>query len=233
VQVSEPQQLTIERDLAVPAGGAAARQSAERAARRSLRSQVERLERELSAIVAQGFPHIGAVFAARPAAGPSLMGLEQLESLRDELAGRVQQLRRRTQERAEHELRAQELLERMKLDPGRYKFVRLPVTELGQRGCAVWYVRPRFGLLGMLAGWWELKLSSGCPLAMGPRRRAAPPRSELATRRAATHIRVSAGWGQRVARQPRTLPTAVSIAASVWRWRSVIEPTVFFSDIGI
>jgi len=24
----------------------------------------------------------------------------------------------------------------------------------------------------------------------------------------------------------------VSIAASVWRWRSVIEPIVFFSDIG-
>src|SRR5207248_11041452 len=95
--------------------------------------------------------------------------LEQLEQLRDQLAGRVQDMRRRAQERAEHELRAQELLERMKLEPGRYKFVRLPVTELGQRGCGVWEVRPRFGLIGMLAGWWELKLSSGCPLLVGSR----------------------------------------------------------------
>ena len=172
--MSEPEQLTIERGPAVSAGGTAARESAEHAARRSLRSQVERLERELSAIVAEGFPHIGAAVVARPYGGPSLLGLEQLESLRDELAGRLQDLRRRAQQRAEHELRAQELLERMKLEPGRYKFVRLPVTELGQRGCGVWEVRPRFGLLGMLAGWWELKLSSGCPLAMGSRARAAP-----------------------------------------------------------
>jgi hypothetical protein len=173
--VTQPEQLTIERDLTISAGGAAVTQSAERAARRSLRSQVERLERELSAIVAEGFPHIGAPVAARPASGPRLLGLEQLESLRDELAGRVQELRRRAQQRSEHELRAQELLERMKLEPGRYKFMRLPVTELGQRGCGVWEVRPRFGLLGMLAGWWELKLSSGCPLAKGSRGRATPP----------------------------------------------------------
>jgi hypothetical protein len=184
VRVSEPEQLTIERGLTISAGGAAARQLAERAARRSLRSQVERLERELSAIVAEGFPHIGAAVAARPGAGPRLLGLEQLEALRDELAGRVQDLRRRAQQRGEHELRAQELLERMKLEPGRYKFVRLPVTDLGQRGCGVWQVRPRFGLLGMLAGWWELKLSSGCPLAMGPRRGATPPRIDHARERA-------------------------------------------------
>jgi hypothetical protein len=29
----------------------------------------------------------------------------------------------------------------------------------------VWHVRPRLGLVGMLAGWWQVKLSSGCPLA--------------------------------------------------------------------
>jgi hypothetical protein len=25
-------------------------------------------------------------------------------------------------------------------------------------------VRPRLGLIGMLMGWWQVKLSSGCPL---------------------------------------------------------------------
>jgi hypothetical protein len=118
----------------------------EPAARRSLRAQVARLEGELSAIVAEGFPFIsapvpiGGVFA-----GPHLLSL------------------------GEHERRAHELLERMKLEPGRYRFVRLPVTDLGQGGCGVWEVRPRLGLIGMLAGWWQVKLSSGCPLAKGSR----------------------------------------------------------------
>lgn len=159
-------QLTIDRSAPGGIGGLATR-SGELAARRSLRSQVARLERELSAIVADGFPHIGVAASAATLGGPSLLSLEQLEQLRDQLAGRLQLLRRRVAERAEHELRAQELLERMKLEPGRYKFVRLPVTDLGQRGCGVWEVRPRFGLIGMLAGWWQLKLSSGCPLAGG------------------------------------------------------------------
>ena len=77
-------------------------------------------------------------------------------------------------ERTEHERRAWELLERMKLEPGRYQFVRLPVRDLGQGGCGVWEVRPRLGLIGMLAGWWQVKLSSGCPLAGGSRRRRDP-----------------------------------------------------------
>jgi hypothetical protein len=162
--------------VAPPASGAVgvATEVDERAARSSLRLQVARLERECSAIVADGFPNIGACTERMSSAGPRLLTLEQLERLRDQLAGRVQELRRCAHERAEHERRAREQLERMKLEPGRYKFVRLPVTELGQRGCGVWEVRPRFGLIGMLAGWWELKLSSGCPLARGPRSRRCP-----------------------------------------------------------
>jgi hypothetical protein len=147
----------------------------ERAARRSLRAQVARLEGELSAIVAGGFPHIPAVAAAGEGpSGPRLLTLEQLERLRDQLAGRLQELHRCRERRSAHELRAQELLERMRLEPGRYKFVRLPVRDLGQGGCGVWEVRPRLGLIGMLAGWWELKLSSGCPLPSGPRPRRGP-----------------------------------------------------------
>lgn len=167
--MSQSEQLTIDRGGAFIPGVADPAELGEQAARSSLRGQIARLERELSAIVADGFPHIGAATRGRTSAGPSLLSLGELELLRDQLAGRVQDLRRRAQARGEHELRAQELLERMKLEPARYKFVRLPVTDLGQRGCGVWEVRPRFGLLGMLAGWWELKLSSGCPLPRGSR----------------------------------------------------------------
>jgi hypothetical protein len=149
----------------------------ERAARHSLRAQISRLEHELSAIVAGTFPHIAAPHGARaPSQGPCLLGLGELERSRDRLAGRVQELRQLAVERGEHERRAREQLERMKLEPGRYKFVRLPVSDLGQGGCGVWEVRPRLGLIGMLAGWWQVKLSSGCPLPMGPRPRRGPSR---------------------------------------------------------
>jgi len=142
-------------------------------ARNALRTQIGRLERGCSAIVADAFPHISP--AQVPDAigeavdGPCLLTLEKLERTRDRLAGRGQDMRRLAVERAEHERSSRELLERMKLEPGRYKFMRLPVRDLGQSGCGVWEVRPRLGLLGMLAGWWQVKLSSGCPLPEGTR----------------------------------------------------------------
>jgi hypothetical protein len=147
----------------------------ERDARRSLRLQIAKLEREISAIVADGFPHIPAPAPAGGAhAAPRLLGLGELERSRDALAARVQRLRRLAVARAEHERRAYERLQAMKLEPGRYKFARLPVRDLGQGGCGVWEVRPRLGLIGMLAGWWQLKLSSGCPLSRGSRRARGP-----------------------------------------------------------
>jgi hypothetical protein len=159
----------------------------ERAARRTLRAQVARLERELSAIVAERFPYISATSGADAAGhdagseepscpGPSLLGLAQLERLRDGLAARLQELHRLAADRDEHERTAHEQLQQMKLEPGRFRYVRLPVSDLGQGGCGVWHVRPRLGLIGMLAGWWQLKLSSGCPLPRGSRPRRGPCR---------------------------------------------------------
>lgn len=149
----------------------------ERMARRTLRAQVARLERELSEIVAERFPHVAppppepgsaSLLGGRCAnGGARLLDLEQLERARDELAGRVQRARRAAAARTASELRARELLERMRREPERYKFVRLPVRELGEHGCGAWEVRPRLGPIGMLAGWWQVKLSSGCPLPRG------------------------------------------------------------------
>ena len=153
------------------AGALGDRHARERSARASLRAQIGRLERERSAIVAERFPHIP-VRAAIPGVAvgaPTLLDLGQLERVRDRLAADVQDLHARVAARVQHERRARELLAQMKLDPGRYRFARLPVKDLGQGGCGVWEVRPRLGLIGMLAGWWQLKLSSGCPLARGSR----------------------------------------------------------------
>ncbi len=153
---------------------------AERAARATLRAQIAKLEHELSSLLADRFPFVAApgglasATAAPAAAGPRLPGLGELERTRDGLAARLQELRARAARRTEHERNARELLERMRLEPGRYKYYRVPVRDLGQTGCGVYEVRPRHGLIGMLAGWWQLTLSSGCPLAKGSRLTARP-----------------------------------------------------------
>ncbi len=163
------EQLTVDREIPLSRQTTEERAASERAARESLRAQVAKLEGELSRIVARGFPHITpAPFVAPGRPGPRLLSLAELERERDRLVACLRRAQSQACERAELELRSRDLLERMQLEPGRYRFVRLRVADLGERGCGVWQVRPRLGLIGMLAGWWQVKLSSGCPLP-GPR----------------------------------------------------------------
>jgi hypothetical protein len=155
------EQLTIDR---FHTGQRLSNGAEECAARDALRAQVSKLERDLSALVSRSFPHISPHDTDSEAfSGPRLLTLAELERLRDRLVVRIGDVRAQMAERAEFERRSQALLERMRLEPGHYKFVRLPVADLGQGGCGVWEVRPRLGLIGMLAGWWQVKLSSGCP----------------------------------------------------------------------
>jgi hypothetical protein len=152
----------------------------ERHARRSLREQIARLERQSSRVIAEGFPYIAAPAGANaPGAYPRLLSFAELERLRDRLVWQLHELHHQAAEHAEHVRRSRELLEQMKLQASRYKFMRLPVRDLGQGTCGVWEVRPRLGLIGMLAGWWHVKLSSGCPLPKG--RAAARPDSSASS----------------------------------------------------
>jgi len=138
----------------------------QRAARRDMRDQIARLERELARTLADCFPRREPAREGRPAsaqAGPRLLALGQLERIRDELADRVETLRSNP---------AAELLEQMRAAPERHRRTKVTSADLGEVGCHVWQVRPRLGLIGMLMGWWRVKVSSGCPLATGhPRSR--------------------------------------------------------------
>jgi hypothetical protein len=151
----------------------------ERGARRTLQAQIARLERELGETILAAFPHVhdadtmalddeAAAFRVAgpltPGTGPRLLGLGELERVRDELAERIRRARVVVAQRAELEADARALLEEMLREPARYKSVRLPVADLGERGCGAYHVRPRLGIIGMLMGWWHIKLSSGCPL---------------------------------------------------------------------
>jgi len=138
----------------------------ERAARRTLRAQIARLERELATTVAAAFPHVGVEAPATASvAGPRLLCLGELERVRDDLAERVRRARVVVGQRADIEHDARERLEEMLRDPARHKWARLPLADLGEPGCGAYQVRPRLGVIGMLMGWWQVKLSSGCPLA--------------------------------------------------------------------
>jgi len=140
----------------------------ERAARRSLRAQIDRLERELGEAFVTAYPMGGLdEESTRSPAAPRLLDLGELERVRDDLAARTRAARATIMERADRQAANRLALERMLLDPGRYRFLRIANRDIGEPGCGVWHVRPRLGLIGMLMGWWQVKLSSGCPLATG------------------------------------------------------------------
>ena len=140
----------------------------ELAARRSLRAQIAKLERELSDAFVTAFP-LGGLPGAAPQTrrDPRLLDLGELERVRDELAERLRSARVTIAERAEVQAANRLYLERMLLEPAKHRFARVSCQDLGEPGCGVWQVRPRLGLIGMLMGWWQVKLSSGCPLAGG------------------------------------------------------------------
>ena len=139
----------------------------ERAARRSLREQIARLERDYANAAASAFPRVELSPATAGHAGPRLLGLGELEAIRDELAARLAGVRERIAREADAQEEQRLLIERMLLAPAKHKWVRVTNADIGEPGCKSWHVRPRLGLVGMLAGWWHVKISSGCPLS-GP-----------------------------------------------------------------
>jgi hypothetical protein len=147
----------------------------ELAARRSLRAQVARLERELAGAFVTAFP-LGGLDSGPHTGGREarMLDLGELERIRDELAERLQTARVTIAERAEIQEANRLYLERMLLEPSKHRFARVACRDLGEPGCGVWQVRPRLGLIGMLMGWWQVKLSSGCPLPQAVCVRARP-----------------------------------------------------------
>jgi hypothetical protein len=138
----------------------------ELAARRSMRGQIARLERELANAFVTAYPMGGLGDVTTSSYRDArMLTLGELERIRDELAERLGGARVTIAERAEIQDAHRLALERMLLDPARYRFQRISRQDLGEPGCGVWHVRPRLGLVGMLMGWWQVKLSSGCPLA--------------------------------------------------------------------
>ena len=177
---------TIPSTEPAPAGSCAA--PAERAARATLRTQIARLERELAILASELGParlndarrldhRMGGQLVEDPRrrTGPTpsmpkfvppqprLLSLGELERTRDALAIRLTTLRRAAAEQAARHGAARAELEDMLADPPAHKWRRLSNADLGRPGCTTYHVRPKAGVLGMLMGWWEVKVSGGCP----------------------------------------------------------------------
>src|ERR1700759_4839340 len=89
----------------------------ERAARRSLRHQIARLERELADAFVTAFPMGGLDQPPAIVAHPRLLGLGELESVRDDLAQRLHDARVTITRRADEQAEKRLLLERVRLAP--------------------------------------------------------------------------------------------------------------------
>jgi len=135
----------------------------ERAARATLRGQIARLEREHATLSAAAYPRLDPGPEAPALAGPRLLTLGELERVRDHLAARVTTLAASAAEQQRRQAQAAGELERMLADPPAHRWRRLHNQDLGLPGCTTYHVRPRAGLLGMLMGWWVVKISGGCP----------------------------------------------------------------------
>jgi hypothetical protein len=141
--------------------------------RRELRRQIASLEGQLAELFATAFPRRGIGFSVAAAGGPRILGVAELEAVRDDLARRLREAQDELSARTYVEERNRETLERMIAEPGRYRWLRISNEDVGERGCRHWHARPRWGIVGLFLNWWRVKLSSGCPLAggRGPRPR--------------------------------------------------------------
>jgi hypothetical protein len=133
-------------------------------ARRTLLDQIARIESELASLFCAAYPRTGFDWKVPSRAGPRMLGLGELEQLRDALAERLDGTRRALHDRTYVEDLHRRRIEEMMLDPAAHKWERVRNEDIGEGGCKEWRVVPRLGIVGMLAGWWHVKISSGCPL---------------------------------------------------------------------
>ncbi len=141
----------------------------ERLARQDLRRQIAGLERRLGELFASAFPRRGFEWRVGAVGGPRVLSTGDLERVRDALAVRLRDAQAELGRQAEVEEANRGLLERLIADPDEHRWVIVSNQDIGERGCKHWHSRPRWGILGMLMGWWRVRVSSGCPLAGGLR----------------------------------------------------------------
>ena len=136
------------------------READEAAARRELRRQIGRLEAQLAS-----YPDARQGSGVHPLLRPKahVAGVEELEAVRDGLIELLKEARSKEERRGEKQSRARGRRERVIGDPDSHRWQRVRREDCGDPGCGETSAVPRFGPIGAIAGWWRVKVSSGCP----------------------------------------------------------------------
>src|SRR5947209_6023613 len=107
-----------------------------------MRAQIAKLERELAEAFVTAYPMGGIELRKAPTPrDPRLLGLGELERVRDDLAERLRAARVTIRERADVQSANRLYLEQMLLEPAKHRFARVSCRDLGEPGCGVWQVR--------------------------------------------------------------------------------------------
>ena len=146
-----------EADRELPDVGA---EADEAAARRELRRQIARLEAELAA-----YPEARTGEERHPLLRPKehLPTFDELAAIRDALMESLKEARLRADEKGKRESRARGRRERIVGDPEAHRWMRVGNEDCGDPGCGETRAVARWGPVGAIAGWWRVKVSSGCP----------------------------------------------------------------------
>ena len=140
---------------------------ADRRVRSELRRQIALLERRLGELFAAAFPRKGIEWRVGAEGGPRVLDVAQLERVRDALATRLRAAEAEVARRGRIEERNRQRLEEMLVAPEHHRGLLITAHDIGEPSCRTWRSVPRLGVVGMLMGWWRVKISSGCPLATG------------------------------------------------------------------
>jgi DNA-binding transcriptional regulator YhcF (GntR family) len=132
-----------------------------RSARAALRGQIARLEAKLAPYVDASGSSSQAQAAS--SAHPRLASIDELESIRDELIGRLKQAQTEARRLEERQGAARRWREEALADPAAHRWEYATHEDLGEPGCGRVEVRPIWGPVGALMDWWRVKMSSGCP----------------------------------------------------------------------
>jgi DNA-binding transcriptional regulator YhcF (GntR family) len=136
------------------------RDADEAAARRELRRQIGRLEAQLAS-----YPAARGKTKRHPLLRPKahVADVGELEEVRDALMELLKDARDAAERRGKRQSSARGRRERIIGDPESHRWERIRSEDVGDPGCGETSAVPRFGPIGAIAGWWRVKLSSGCP----------------------------------------------------------------------
>lgn len=124
---------------------------------------IEKLELELQQVLSALTPRNRPIPLTSLSARPHLLSLSELELVRDGLAAELSRAEEALARQIHTRREKRVLLKRMTEEPVKFRWAKVTTIDLGEPGCRTWESVPKLGPVGMIASWWRIRISSGCP----------------------------------------------------------------------